>query len=198
MLEINITYPKIASKKAMKSLSDRLLQPNLINKISPKRINSMTEEEVAMELTEGLMVVCHKAGCFHFTCENFTEPKIKLIGKTLPHLAEIYDIGKESENVEVVLYAVEEEIPRRRIAEMINKGVKPDFKAQVKNFYERDVKVGGIRFICPPDISCILDVSGISIRMGPRKLTLENLKDEKKVVEIIEENIKKIKKLLGV
>lgn len=192
LLNIDIGFPKIASKKSMKLLSDRFVQPDLVKKVNPQKIEILTEEEVTMELVDGLTVTCHALGCFHITCEDFDEQKIRRIGKALPNLMEIYDIGKESENVEIALFAGEGKIPRRKIARIVNKGVKPDLRAQVKDLYQGDVKVGGIRFICPPDLSCILDVSGISTRIGPRKMALDKLKDGKVVIGLIEESISRI------
>jgi len=197
LLKIDIIFPKIASKKAMKSLSGRFVQPDFVKKVNPEKIENLTEEEVMMELIDGLSVTCHNIGCFHITCEDFDEQKISLIGKALPNLVGIYDIGKESENVEILLRVIEHKIPRSKIARMVNKGVKPDLRAQVKDLYQGDVKVGGVRFICPPDMSCVLDVGGIGIRIGPRKMTRDKLKDGKVVIELIEETINKIEKISG-
>lgn len=197
LLQLDVTFPKISSKKSMKSLSDRFVQLSVVRKIDAEKILTLSKEETVLELAHGLTVTFHNEGCFHFTCKDLSEQKVKLIRKALPVLAEIFDIGKESEEIEIALFMLEDKFSCSKIAKMVNKGVSSDLRTQIKNLYQKDIKVGGIRFVCQPDMSCILDISGISTRIGPRKMTLDKLKDGNVIIELIEESLGKIKKISG-
>jgi hypothetical protein len=169
----------------------------MIQKVNPERLVALTEEEVILELVPGLTVTCHKDGCFHFAWEDYDE-RMHLITKAVLVLLEAFDLGKESEDVEVMLYAVDYKIPQRKIAKQISKGVSTELKTRVESLHHKNVGIGGIRFICPPDLSCILDVSGVSTRMGPRKTTLDKLRHEDYVQKLIEETTHGIEKFLEI
>lgn len=198
-LHIDLVFPKKATKKSMKILTNRLTDAKIVKKVNPKKVLELTEDgDLTMELIEGLTVECHNSGCFHFDCEDFDEQKLNLIGKAFATLSKTFDVGKEAKEVEFVLFAVEEKIPRRRIMKMIKNGIKTDFEAKVKDLYRESVKVVGIRFVSAPDVSVILDISGVTVRMGPLKMALDRFKDEATVLELIEKNVGRIKKVLEV
>lgn len=194
-LKIHLLFPKISTKKSMKLLSNRLTNTNTIKKVNPKKVTNLTEDGLTMELIEGLKVDCHSGGCFHFICKDFDEQKLNRISKAFAVLSKIYDIGKEAKEVEFWLFAEEEKIPRSRINKIIRKGIKTDFEAQVKDLYQEDVKVVGIRVLSAPDISLVIDITRVSVRMGPRKMTLDRFKDEDTIITLIEESVARIDKV---
>jgi len=197
-LTIHLLFPKISTKKSMEFLSNKLTNINIIKKVNPKKITNLTKDGLTMELIEGLKVDCHSGGCFHFTCEDFDEQKLSLISKAFAFLSKIYDIGKEAKEVEFWLLAEGKKIPRSRINKIIRKKTKTDFEAQIKDLYQENVKVAGIRVLSPPDISLIIDITRVSVRMGPRKMTLDRFKDEDTIITLIEESMAKIEKVLEV
>lgn len=197
LLHLDLVFPKISTKKMRKVLSNKLADANVIKKVNPKKVVKFTEEgDLTMELIEGLTVECHAVGCFHFECEDYNEQKINLISEAFTALSEIYDIGKEAQEVSFMLFAVEDKVPRSRIMKMIRRGVKTDFEAQIKELYKEDVKVAGVRFVSAPDVSIVIDITYISVRMGLLKMTLDRFKDEATVIKLIEENIARIEKVL--
>ena len=198
-LHIDLVFPKIATKKSMKVLSNKITDPKVIKKMNPRKVVELTEAgDLTMELIEGLTVMCHKSGCFHFHCEDFDEQKLNFISKAFATLSKIFDVGKEAKEVEFWLYAIEEKIPRSRIMKMIRKGIKTDFEAQVKDLYKEDVKVAGIRFVSAPNVSRIIDITGVTVRIGPLKMALDRFKDETTILQLIEKNVGRIKKILEV
>lgn len=197
LLHVDLLFPKIKTKKLRRTLSEKLAEANVIKKVNPKKIVRFTEDgDLTMELVEGLTVECHHEGCFHFECEDFNEQKRSIFSKAFATLSEIYDIGKEAQEVSFVLFAFEDKVPRRRVMKIIGQGVKTDFETQMKELFKKDVKVAGLRLVSAPDVADIIDVSGISVRMGPLKMTLDRFKDEATLIDLIEENITRIEKVL--
>ncbi len=194
-LHLDILFPKRSTKKLEKLLSSRFTDASFIRKLNPKRLVELEEDggELVVELVEGITIMCHDTGCFHVHCENFDEKNLKLVSKALTALVGVYDVGKESEYLEFVMVAQTRNVPSRKIMKMINRGIKTDLKTQIKNFYQEDFKVGGIRLISAPDISYSFDTTRLMIRVGPRKIPLDRLKDESMVIELIEKSLEKIK-----
>jgi len=198
-IRIDFAFPKKATEKAMKLLSEKLASSDTITRVNPRKILELTEEgDLTMELIEGLGVACHRSGCFHFNCENFDEQKLNLIAKAFATLSQVYDIGKESKEAEIYLFVSEDKIPRKRLRTTIRKGIKPNFEEQIKNLYQEDVKVVGIRFVSPPNVSDIIDITGVSVRMGPTKMLLDRFKDEATIIELVKKSIGRLKKTLEV
>jgi len=196
-LHMDVLLPKKVEKKSIELLSNKLADANVIKRINPKKVKEITKHgEITMELIEGLTVECHISGCFHFDCEDFNEKKLDLISKAFVVLSEIYDIREESKEVEFWLFATEQKIPRNIVIKTIGKAVKADLEAKVKNLYQEDVKMAGIRFVSAPNLSIVIDITGVNLRMGPLKMTLDRFKDETTVIELIEKSIGRIKKVL--
>lgn len=194
-LHLDILLPKRSTKKSEQLLSSILTDASFLRKLNPKRLLELEEDggELVVELVEGITIMCHNTGCFHFHCEKFDEKNLKLVSKALTVLVEAYNVGKESEYLDFVMVAETRNVPSRKIMKMINRGVKTDLKTQIKNFYQEDFKVGGIRLISAPDISYSFDATKLMIRVGPRKIPLDRLKDESMVIELIGKSLEKIK-----
>lgn len=197
LLHMDFVLPKIFSKKARGLLSNKLTNVNTIKRINPEKILELTEDgNLTMELTDELVVECHVDGCFHVHCEDLDERRLNLIGKALVPLSKAYDLGKVSKEVRIVLMASERNVPRKKIMKMIKKAFRKDFEAQFKDLYQEDIKPTGIRFISAPNMSLIVDITGISVRMGPLKMSLDRFKDETTVIELIEKSMAKIRRFL--
>lgn len=198
-LHMHLVFPKITTKKLRKVLSNKLTDVGVIKKVNPEKVVELTEDgDLTMELIEGLTVICHPAGRFHIDCEDFDEQKLSLISKTFVTLSKVYDIGNEAKEVEFWLFASEEKVPSRRILKIIRKVIKTDFEARLKGVFQEDVKVSGIRFVSAPNVSRIIDITGVSVRIGPLKMALDRFKDEATVIELIERIIGRIKRILEV
>ena len=196
-LQIDVVFPTVYGKKSKQLMLRRLTETKAINKINPLKLTRITDEgEIIMELIDGLKVTCHTDGCFHFACSDPSEKNVKTISKTIAILADIYAVGKESENVELVISANEEKIQRHKLIELIKRVAQAGSDAKIKDLLQTDAKIGGIRFVIPPDVSHVIDVSGISVTIGPRKMTRDKLKDEATIIELIEGSTQRITKTL--
>jgi len=199
--EVNITliFPKKFTKKSMELISSKLTEMKVIKKVNPKKVEELTENgDLTMKLIDGVKVECHRSGCFHFDCKDFDEQKLKRVSKAFVVLSEVYDIGKETEEAEFWFFAKEEKVPSEKIMKLIRKGIKSDFEARLKDLYKEDVRVVGARFISASNLSFVVDVSGITVRMGPRKMALDRFKDETTVINLVEESLRGMKKIFEV